>query len=154
PTHHVSSPVLTATFPPSRLAPPTSPLFPYTTLFRSPAERGARSPRHDERAESAVFAQGGDQAIEVMLVGARGAARRVGALPPEGGVRQEKRDRGGRGRGRRAGERGLGGGGPGLDRVPARAPPHVGHARMPGAPHRAAMEEDPARQARPRDEEG
>jgi hypothetical protein len=120
----------------------------------APAERGARSHRHHERAESAVFPEGGDQAIEVMLVGARRSARFAGALAPEGGVRQEKRDGGGGGRGRRAGERGLGGGGPGLDRVPARAPPHVGHAAMPGAPHRAAMEEDSAGQARPRDEEG
>ena len=55
----------------------------------APAERGARSHRHDERAESAVFTEGRDQAIEVMLVGARRTARLAGALPPEGGVRQE-----------------------------------------------------------------
>jgi hypothetical protein len=89
-----------------------------------------------------------------MLVGARRTARRAGALPPERGVRQEERDGVGGRRGQSARERGLGRGGPGLDRVPARAPPHVGHARMPGAPHRAAMEEDPARQAGPCDEEG
>src|SRR6185436_13427026 len=116
-------------------------------------ERGPRSYGDHEGAERRALTEGGDQAIEVVLVGARRPAGAARSLPPEGGVGEEEGD--GSSRARRGGGSGqcrLRRGGPRLRPVPARAPADGGGGAPRRPTHGSGVEQHAPGQAGPLDE--